>query len=221
MSEEAQLRRAVRQVGSIRPVRPAGVSIGRLLMDGDLQEGDLSVTRDDLVLAHEYAALAVVSRDLHEYLAANPGEGSELFSEVVLSTSRADALHHGAMAFPAYTGLPIADLPVGIAARAAVGDIDLHVLLDGSYVHEWTFKAGIRLSERFLSAMRELIARVACGPGGLSERLLKGKIGEAEVIQTLATLIMTAFAPKAIWIPMAALLASIFVKRGLQAVCPA
>src|SRR5688572_28734156 len=117
MSAEDDLSRVLHQIEQIPHDYPQGVSAANLLRDGVLQEGDLTFDRDDVALAHQYAALAVVSRDLHLYHQDQPHPGQEVPEEVVAAVQRDDTSRYGSMAFPDYEGLPVEGLPTGMAAK--------------------------------------------------------------------------------------------------------
>jgi hypothetical protein len=220
-SYEEELGRVIQQIDRIPHAYPQGVSAANLLRDGVLQEGDLLFDRNDVELAHQYAALAVVSRDLHLYLEQHPRPGHEFFDGIVAGVQREDSTRYGSKAFPKYEGLPAETLPAGMAAHAEHNEPDLTPLIGAAFVHEWTFKAGKRLLVKFLDLLRENKAFMdaVCGRGKIFDQLTKGEVGQQEVVQSLAAVILQSLVPGAIWISLAALLASIFVKRGLRHVC--
>ena len=108
-----------------------------------------------------------------------------------------------------------------MAAHAEASGPDLSPLIDAAFTHEWTFKAGKRLLVKFVNMLRENKAfmNAVCGRGKMFDQLTKGEVGQQEVLQSLAAVIPQSLAPGAIWISLAALLASILVKRGLKVVC--
>ena len=220
-SYEEELSRVLRQIDKIPQAYPQGVSAASLLREGVLQEGDLLFDRDDVALAHQYAALAVVARDLHLYAQEHRRPGSDRFEQVVSAVNRDDSGRYGPKAFPRYEGLPAETLPVGLAAHAEANAPDLSPLMNTAFVHEWTFKAGKRLVVRFVEKLRgdKAFMDAVCGRGKMFDQLTKGEVGQPEVIQSLAAVILQALVPGAIWISLAALLASIMVKRGLRLVC--
>ncbi len=210
----AEVRSALDEIQALPIVRPPAGLLARSISEtGEYTEEGLRFTPDDAELSLLYSGLALVSRDLHGRLTTQPRADAALFERVVGEVSRAEERLHGASAFPAYAGLPTADLPTDLA-----GTTSIERLADASIVHEWTLKPGKRLFTAFSEEFRDTL----CGKRGLYEQLKEGKLGASELMSAaVLTIMATGFAIDALWLPLCAYLAVLLVRTGLHEFCGA
>jgi hypothetical protein len=199
----------------------SGMSERRIKEEGIYEEGALVMNRSDLKLGQYYSAVAVLARDVHDYLATHHRKDAIWFEDLVLTVEAEERPRYGGGAFPRYLGRPTQLLPTGMAQLSAEGRPTLAPLRDPAIVHEWTSKAGWRWIIHFVQKVRRdsRIRQAVCKPGGWSEKLTRGEMGEEEIIPALATAILLKFSPDAFWAPLAVLAASLIVKRGLNLFC--
>lgn len=108
----------------IGPRGYVGVSWKDLERYNQYEEPDsgFKLTQEDKSLTQLYAGLAVLSKDLKEYLFSYPREDAALFEEVVTMVGAVERKRYGAMAFP-YDNpqfpykIELAEFPKGLAVR--------------------------------------------------------------------------------------------------------
>jgi len=211
------LKSLTREVETIIPAAfPTGLMDRRIKEVGFYEEGNLRVAYEDFAVGQLYAGLAVLARDMHQYLSQNPRDDATLFQEVITLVNIEERRIHGDKAFPDYAGLPVADLPAQLASAAAIGRPTVAPLGSRDIVHEWTFKPGKRLFVKFGTEFKETI----CGQDGPYEQFNNGLLGQATLPRTIAITILAAgFSPATFWYPLAVYISILLVKTGLKTYC--
>jgi hypothetical protein len=188
---------------------------------GSYQEKGLEIKPEDMKLSIYYAGLAVLCRDMYEYLPMLPEEDATLFKEILSSVIAEDQELYSVAAFP-YTNpdFPFKDLwsqlPEGMAASAAKGSPTIKQLGHRDIVHEWTLKPGMRLFHKFALKFKKTV----CGKNGPYEQFKKGLIGKADMPQAIATAVISAgFSPATFWCPLAVYISILLIKTGLEMYC--
>jgi hypothetical protein len=215
---EETLQSLIKEIEGFVPTAPSGYMMRTIRERGFYEEQGLMFAYDDLPLGQLYAGLAVLARDVHQYLAKHPREDAALFEEVVSSVNTEERRQYGAQAFPNYEGLPADDLPEQLASAAALGQPTVAPLGERDIVHEWTFKPGKRLLIKFGAKFKETI----CGKDGPYEQFNKDLLGQAALPSTIASAILIAgFSPATFWYPLAVYVSILLVKTGLKTYCEA
>lgn len=211
------LRSLTKEVNTIIPAAfPVGLMDRRIREAGFFKEGALRIVPEDYAVGQLYAGLAVLARDMYQYLLQNPRDDATLFQEVITLVNSEERRIHGNKAFPAYAGLPVADLPTQLASAAARGMPTVLPLGNREIVHEWTFKPGKRLFIKFGVKFKETI----CGKDGPYEQFNNGLLGQATLPRTIAIAILSAgFSPVTFWYPLAVYISILLVKTGLKTYC--
>jgi len=213
---EALMLSLVREVDLLPPAIPAGLMKRRIDEMGSYEEEGLRFVADDFMVGLHYAGLAVLARDMHRYLAEHPRDDAAFFEQVVSLVHSEDGKRYGGGAFPDYKGLPVTDLPEGLAAAADAGRLQIALLGDRAIVHEWTFKPGKRLFVKFCSKFKETI----CGKDGPYEQFTNGLVGQAALPTTIASsVLMAGFSAATFWYPLGVYLSILLVKTGLKTYC--
>jgi hypothetical protein len=200
---------------------PAGMQVYRI-MSGELPPERVAegLTIDDLPLAPLHAGLAVLARDMHQYLEAHADRAVELFADAVARVHAEDRARYGEMAFPVYDGLPTAELPSGLAEAAAQGQLTLKPLADPAIVHEWTTFPGFKLFTKLVDASRPHLDPLVCKDGGLLQQYREKKLSAADVQMAIAqALLTTAFTTDLLWVPLVAFVTVLLVRRSLEWYC--
>jgi hypothetical protein len=213
---EETLETLVNEVEAFVPTAPEGYMMRTIKERGFYEEQGLRFTHEDLPLGHLYAGLAVLARDMHQYLAKHPRDDAALFEEVVSSVNTEEERQYGPQAFPNYAGLPVDNLPEQLASAAADGQPTVAPLGERGIVHEWTFKPGKRLLAKFGSKFKETI----CGKDGPYEQFNEGLLGQAALPTTIAgTILVAGFSPATFWYPLAVYVSILLVKTVLKTYC--
>jgi hypothetical protein len=215
-SQDALIKSLVRKVDSVPPVTPAG-SLNRAISNaGSFEEGGVRFEPIDLLLGLEYAGLAVLARDIHDYLIQHPRDDAAIFEEVISLVHAEESKLFGDKAFPTYEGLPRDILPVGLAAAAAQSRFDISPLLAPAIVHEWTLKPGKRLFTKFAAKFKETI----CGVDGPYEQSKKKLFNQAALPTIIVSTVLAAgFSAATFWTPLGVYFAILLVKTGLKTYC--
>lgn len=211
------LKSLTKEVKTIVPVAfPTGLMDRRIKEMGFFEEGDLRIEIEDYAVGQLYAGLAVLARDMHQYLSQNPRDDAALFEEVITLVHTEERRIHGDKAFPNYVGLPVDDLPAQLAFAAARGMPTVAPLGNRDIVHEWTLKPGKRLFIKFGTKFKETI----CGQDGPYEQFNNGLLGQAALPRTITVTILAAgFSPATFWYPLAVYISILLVKTGLKTYC--
>lgn len=218
--DEKILRSLIKEVEAFIPTAPTGYMRRQIGEMGFYEEQGLRFVWDDLPLGQFYAGLAVLARDMHQYLAKHPRGDAALFEEVVSLVNSEEGRLYGGSAFPNYGGLPVEKLPEKLASAAALGHPTVTPLGERDIVHEWTFKPGKRLFARFLQKFGRKFKETICGKDGPYEQFNKGLLGQAALPTTIAGTILTAgFSPATFWYPLAVYMSILLVKTGLKTYC--
>jgi len=214
---EALLRSLVREIDPFPPAAPRGHMKRQIDEVGFYEEQGLRFDANDFLVGLHYAGLAVLSRDMHRYLAEHPREDAKVFEEVVSLVNGEDSRLYGRGAFPSYDGVPEAGtLPQGFALAADTGEFLISSLGDRAIVHEWTFKPGKRLFVKFCSKFKGTI----CGKDGPYEQFENKLVGQAALPTTIASAVLAAgFSAATFWYPLAVYLSVLLVKTGLKTYC--
>jgi hypothetical protein len=219
ISEET-LQSLIKEVEAFTPTAPTGYMRRQIDERGFYEEQGLRFVYDDLLLGQLYAGLAVLARDMHQYLAQHPRKDAALFEGVVSLVHGEESRQYGGSAFPDYGGLPVEKLPGELASAAAEGRPAVAPLGERDIVHEWTFKPGKRLFVRFLQKFGCKFKETICGQDGPYEQFNEGLLGQAALPTTIASTILTAgFSSEAFWYPLAVYLSILLVKTGLKTYC--
>ncbi len=218
----AVLHTLVEEVNDFRPAFPAGYMARTLRQEGLYQEAGLTITPQDLPLGQLYAGLAVLARDMHDYLAHNPRPDADLFEQAVAQVSRSDS-RYGDEAFPHYGGRlqPLADtLPRQLAAAAALGHPRLQALGDGAIVHEWTFKPGRKLFGACLDIWGPTIRQALCDDRTLHHKPAGPSATRVQLVhRTAAHILTTLNLEDLFWYPLVVYLSFLLVEKGIAAWC--
>ncbi len=198
----------------------SGMSTREIMQRGSYEEGTLVLSKEDLPLGQLYAGLAVLARDMHNYLTQHPREDVGAFESVVTEVNAEDSARYGSGAFPKYDGQPVSLLPSGLALAADSGKPVVSPLGDPRIVHEWTSKPGKKLFERFIQKFGRKLRQTICGKDGPYEQFNKGLIGQAALPTTIASSILAVgFSAATFWYPLAVYLAALLIKAGLKTYC--
>jgi len=226
--DEKRLRSLINKVDSFTGPKPyAGVSWRDLERYNRYQEpaSGFVMTAEDLPLTQLYAGLAVLSRDIHLYLAKSARKDTALFRNIVSAVNAEEKKRYGSTAFP-YDDPQFpyqAELklfPKGLALKAIRGKPTLAPLGDNAIRHEWTVKAGKKLLLEFLTKAGPQFKSGICGTDGLYYKFFKIESDEMKLTVEIANLALGSFGiATALWYPLAACLAGILVKRGLNLYC--
>ncbi len=215
-SAEALIKSMIRAADRFPHVTPAGQLIRAIRRAGFYEEDGLRFEPNDLMFGLEYAGLAVLARDIHNYLTQHPRNDAALFQQVVSLVHAEENKRYGNKAFPKYEGLPVETLPVGLAAAADEGRFDISPLSKPAIVHEWTFKAGKRLFSKFAANFKETI----CGVDGPYEQLEHGLLKQSALPTVIVTTVLTAgFSAATFWTPLAVYFTLLVIKTGLKTYC--
>lgn len=198
---------------------PRGLMNRRIRERGFYEEAGLRFDREDYAVGQLYAGLAILTHDMHQYLARhnrNSRSDAALFKEVVALVNAEDRLIYGDKAFPNYVGLPIAGASPQLAIAAAHGHPTVMPLGDRGIVHEWTFKPGKRLFIKFGAKFKEAI----CGEDGPYEQFNNNLLGQAALPSTIASaILLTGFSAATLWYPLAVYISILLIKTGLKTYC--
>ncbi len=213
---EALLSDLISEIDRLPGAFPGGYMKRNVDWTGCYEEGGMTFVTSDALVGLHYAGLAVLARDMHQYLARHPRSDVTTFEQVVSLVHDEESALHGAGAFPDYAGLPADSLPGGLSAAADNGHFVLSPLADRSLVHEWTFKPGKRLFVRFCDNFKQTI----CGKDGPYEQFTEGLVGQASLPTSIASaILMAGFSAATFWYPLAAYLSILLVKTGLKTYC--
>ena len=193
---------------------PAGSLRRRITLDGSHEEGGVRFDRHDEAVGQLYAALAVLARD---FALSDVGATSKAFKALIETVSREEHRLYGEGGFPRYGGRiapAAAELPQGLARSAASNGFSFDPLLDPAIVHEWTFKPGKRLFERWFATNHGVLKEAICSPQGFAARYKR----ESDLIAAVGGLILTLFGSDPTWGAIAALLAVLTV-RSMDRLC--
>jgi hypothetical protein len=133
-----------------------GFTYDRIVNYGEYNEGGIVLDKKDIPLFQNYAGLAILTKDMREYLKKNPRQDSELFEEFLNSSIKEDKEYYDKYnsAFP-YDDLnfrwknELSNMPSGLAKYATEGQPSVRELGDQKIVHEWTVKPGWRILKHF------------------------------------------------------------------------
>jgi len=193
--------------------RPAGLMYRRISESGVYEEGDMIFDRADFEVGQLYASLSVLCRDA---LAFGDRPRSKIFDQVTSQVHREDSKLYGDGAFPDYINLPTETLPDTLSGIAERGYQDFSVLGDTAIVHEWTFKPGKKIFNKFAEKFKETV----CGHDGPYEAFNNGLVGQKALPGTIAASILTTgFAAATFWYPLAVYIALLITKAGLKTYC--
>lgn len=160
------------------------------------------------------AGLAVLSKEVNEYLVENPREDATMFNEVFSAMLVEEKRRFEDSPF--FAPLKETGLPTGIAEAAASGAPDLRPLSDPSIVHEWTFGPGEQLLRKFGEKLKDTI----CGKDGPYRKFKKGLLGQADLPATIVSTILAAgFSAATFWYPLAVYVGLLLIKVGLKTYC--
>jgi hypothetical protein len=184
----------------------------------------LRFKREDVPLVEQWSAgLAVLARDMHQYLAKHPRDDAALFKEVVLLVTAEEERDFKDGAFPIYKAHKGAELlPQGLAAAAAEGrpTVTVDLLCSRDILHEWTLKPGTKLFKRFREKFGPKFKEVVCGKDGFYEQLNKGLLGQDKLPAAIAARVLViGFTPATFWYPLALYIGLLLVKTGLKPYC--
>lgn len=184
---------------------------------------DLSDERgaDGELLLQFYSAIALLAREMHLYLQTNPRDDAVLFEESVQTVYTEERARWGNGAFPVYSGQLQEGFSLGLAEAAAAGRPSLEALATPSIVHEWSSRPGALMYHSLLSTFDRLGLRErTCGKGGYYEQYAERRITAPELHVVLVTSAITLFAsPATFWAPLAVLVTTTLVRRGLGRYC--
>jgi hypothetical protein len=184
---------------------------------GSYEELGLTFTDEDYNVGLYYAGLAVLARDMHQYIAGHPRQDAGLFAEVVSAVHDLERTRYGDGAFPNYANLPAETLPTGMAAAADAGKLAILPLEIVAIVHEWTTKAGKRLFVKFGRKFKNVICDPPDGP---YVQFNNGLVEHATLPTTIAGAILTTgFSAATLWYPLAVYLSLLLIKTGLKTYC--
>ena len=93
---EETLQSLIKEIEGFVPTAPSGYMMRTIRERGFYEEQGLRFAYDDLPLGQLYAGLAVLARDVHQYLAKHPREDAALFEEVVSSVNTEERRQYGA-----------------------------------------------------------------------------------------------------------------------------
>jgi len=214
--DERLVKNLVKRVEKLPPAFPAGSMSRNIQEYGSYEELGLTFTDEDYKVGLYYAGLAVLARDMHQYIAEHPREDAGLFAEVVSAVHDVESTRYGDGAFPNYANLPATSLPTGIAAAADAGKLAILPLGDPAIVHEWTTKTGKRLFVKFGAKFKIVI----CGPHGPYVQFNNGLVGQAALPTTIVGAILAAgFSAATFWYPLAVYLSLLLIETGLKTYC--
>lgn len=217
---EEILQALIREVEAFTPTAPTGYMRRQIGEIGFYEEQGLRFMFDDLPLGQLYAGLAVLARDMHQYLAKHPREDAAIFEDVISLVHTEESRQYGGNAFPDYGGLPVEGLPEELASAAAMGHPTVTPLGERDIVHEWTFKPGKRLFVRFLQKFGRKFNETICGKDGPYEQFDEGLLGQAALPATIVSSILAiGFSTATFWYPLAVYLSILLVKTGLKTYC--
>lgn len=189
-------------------------------LDAATYFGSEETGADGKSLLPYYAAIAVLAREMHQYLDRNPRPDSVFFDEVVRSVHDADFVRWGAQAFPTYQNLLPDDLTFGVADLAAAGTPTLTLLDHPALVREWTTRPGLAVFHAYLKRLDDRLTPLICGDDGLYAKYAGRKVTAPEVHVLIVTAILTDTAtPSAFWAPLGALMSVSLMRRGLKRYC--
>jgi hypothetical protein len=219
---ERVLNRLIRRVASLEGPRSyTGVSWRDLQRFGSYTEPGFELTETDMKLTQVYAGLAVLTRDLHNYLAQSDDEDAALVQEVIAEIKAQEQRRYGPVAFPyddpafPYKG-ELEKFPQGLAARAAAGEPTVNGLGEPRIVHEWTVKAGKRLFLKFGEKFKVVI----CGENGPYELFEKDLLKQSELpVAIVAQILVAGLSTATLWYPLAVYIGLLIVRTGLKTYC--
>jgi hypothetical protein len=211
--DERLVKNLVKQVEELPPAFPAGAMSRSIREFGSYDDLGLIFTDKDYEVGLYYAGLAVLARDMHQYIAEHPREDAGLFAEVVSAVHDVESTRYGDGAFPNYANLPATSLPTGMAAAADAGKLAILPLRDPAIVHEWTTKAGKRLFVKFGAKFKSVI----CGPDG--PYVQSNGLGSALPTTIMGAILAAGFSAATFWYPLAVYLSLLLIKTGLKTYC--
>ena len=198
-----------------------GVSWDHLEKYNAFKEPGFELTEKDKFLTQIYAGLAVLSRDIHQYLSKNPRDDVSLFEDVITAVSIVERQRYNTGAFP-YDDpqflykTELSQFPSDLAAKAAGGKPTVVPLGDVNLRHEWTVKVGKKLFLKFGEKFKSVI----CGKDGPYEQFEKGLLKQATLPTTIVSAILTAgFSTATFWYPLAIYITLLLIKTGLKTYC--
>jgi hypothetical protein len=221
--DEKRLRSLINKAESFTGPAPyAGVSWRDLERYNRYEEpaSGFVMTAEDMPLTQLYAGLAVLSRDIHLYLGKSARKDAAFFRDIVNAVNAEERKRYGATAFPyddpnfPYKA-ELKSFPKELTLKAIRGKPTLAPLGNNAIRHEWTVKAGKKLLLEFLSKAGPKFKGEICGADGLKVESDERKLTIEIAKLALVSIGITA----ALWYPLAACLAEILVKRGLNLYC--
>lgn len=219
----------IREVEELPYVEFQGFSREQIEKHGYFEEGGLRLTREDIPLSIYYSGLAVLCKDMYEYLYKYPyginedlkQENLEFFKNIISSVKNEERKLYPPTAFPYnHIDFPEPDnllqLSSDIAVSADIGQPSIEQLNQSTIVHEWTVKPGKRIFIKFAEKFKDTI----CGKDGPYEQFEKGLLGKASLPAAIVSAILTVgFSFTTFWLPLLVYIALLLIKTGLKTYC--
>ncbi len=198
-----------------------GVSWHALEKYNSYEEGSqFKLIADDMNLTQLYAALAVYSRNVMDYVQQHPEQKDLLLMDVFNLVNLEETARFRNNAFP-YTDEgfahknELAFFPVDLARQAAEGNLSVEGLGNEKIRYEWTVKTGKRIFLRFLFEFGQKIRDHVCEYYPSHENESKDLVTEINRILLVRAGLFT----ESVWIPVAGFIAVLLVKKGLDKFC--
>jgi len=177
---------------------------------GRYQRGlDEELTEEDIDLFQKYAGLAVLIRDMDQYLKKRKRrDDGAIFERILQPLIKINKENYPAQTI--FRPRPQTELPGGFAKAAAKGEPMVKGLDDPTIVHEWTVKPGKQFFLTLAGELKEIICKA-------HKEAMDG-LRDPRVVVAVSML-CSGFSPDTFWYPLVAFLAVLIVIRGLDSFC--